>query len=33
MITMHRDTDDAGWTKCTYLNGVESCGIDADGIC
>ena len=30
---MLRDTDDAGWTKCTALNGVLSCSIDADGIC
>jgi len=30
---MLRDTDNAGWTKCTALNGVLSCSIDADGIC
>jgi len=30
---MLRDTDDAGWTKCTTLDGVMSCSIDADGIC
>lgn len=27
-----RDTDDAGWTECCALNGVLSCGIDADGL-
>lgn len=30
---MLRDTDDAGWTKCTALNGVLSCATDADGVC
>ncbi|MBD3248893.1 hypothetical protein GF336_02495 [Candidatus Woesearchaeota archaeon] len=30
---MIRDTDNAGWTKCTALNGVLSCTTDADGIC
>jgi len=30
---MFRDTDDAGWTKCTALDGVLSCAIDADGLC
>ena len=30
---MLRDTDDAGWTKCTTLDGVMSCSIDADGVC
>lgn len=30
---MFRDTDDGGWTKCTALNGVLTCAIDADGVC
>lgn len=30
---MFRDTDDAGWTKATFLNGVPTYAIDADGIC
>jgi hypothetical protein len=30
---MLRDTDNAGWTKCTALNGVLTCAIDADGVC
>ena len=30
---MFRDTDNAGWTKCTALNGVLNCAIDADGAC
>lgn len=30
---MVRDTDNAGWTECVTLNGVFSCGIDADGVC
>jgi len=30
---MIRDTDDAGWTECTALNGTLSCSIDADGVC
>jgi hypothetical protein len=30
---MMRDTDNAGWTKCTTLNGVMSCSVDSDGIC
>lgn len=30
---MLRDTDDAGWTKCTALDGVLTCTTDADGIC
>jgi len=28
-----RDTDNNGWTKCTALNGVLTCVIDADGLC
>ena len=27
-----KDTDDAGWTECVALNGVLTCGIDANGI-
>lgn len=30
---MIRDTDDAGWTECSALNGVLSCSTDADGQC
>jgi hypothetical protein len=30
---MMRDTDDAGWSECDFLNGVMTCSIDADGIC
>ena len=30
---MFRDTDDAGYTECFWLNGVQSCTIDADGVC
>lgn len=30
---MFRDTDDAGWTECTFLDGVMSCSTDADGTC
>lgn len=30
---MIRDTDDAGWTKCTVLNGTMTCTTDADGVC
>lgn len=30
---MYRDTDDAGYTECFWLNGVQSCTIDADGTC
>lgn len=30
---MFRDTDDAGWTECFYLNGLQTCTTDADGIC
>lgn len=30
---MMRDTDDAGWSECTILNGTLSCGTDADGVC
>lgn len=30
---MIRDTDDAGWTECDYLDGVETCTVDADGVC
>lgn len=30
---MYRDTDDAGWTECFALNGVQSCTVDADGVC
>ncbi|MDH3324340.1 MAG: hypothetical protein OEL89_01755 [Candidatus Peregrinibacteria bacterium] len=30
---MLRDTDDAGWTECSVLDGTMSCSIDADGIC
>ena len=30
---MIRDTDDAGWTQCTVLNGTMSCATDADGTC
>lgn len=30
---MLRDTDDAGWTKCTALNGTLSCVVDGDGVC
>lgn len=29
---VYRDTDDAGWTECCYLNGTPTCGQDADGI-
>ena len=30
---MFRDTDDAGWTECSYLNGTQTCTLDADGVC
>jgi hypothetical protein len=30
---MMRDTDDAGWSELTTLNGVPTWTIDADGIC
>ncbi len=30
---MMRDTDDAGWTECFFLNGIMTCSIDADGVC
>lgn len=30
---MLRDTDDAGWTECTALNGTLSCTTDPDGLC
>jgi len=30
---MIRDTDDAGWTECSALNGTLSCSNDADGLC
>lgn len=30
---MMTDTDSAGYTECTFLNGVMSCGTDADGVC
>lgn len=30
---MYRDTDTAGYTECFWLNGVQSCSIDADGVC
>ena len=30
---MFRDTDVAGYTECFWLNGVQSCTIDADGTC
>jgi hypothetical protein len=30
---MLQDTDNAGWTECDALNGVLTCGTDADGIC
>lgn len=30
--TMYRDTDDAGWTECVALDGILTCGIDANGI-
>ena len=30
---MIRDTDDAGWTQCSTLNGVMTCSVDSDGIC
>lgn len=29
---MLNDTDNAGYTECTALNGTLSCGTDADGI-
>lgn len=30
---MMRDTDDGGWTECSYLNGTQTCTTDADGLC
>lgn len=27
------DTDAAGWTICSYLNGVQACSIAAAGVC
>lgn len=30
---MFRDTDNAGWTECKFLDGVMSCATDADGVC
>ena len=30
---MMRDTDDGGWTECSYLNGTQTCTTDADGVC
>lgn len=30
---MLRDTDDAGWTECSALNGTLTCTTDADGVC
>jgi len=30
---MMRDTDDAGWTELTSLNGVLTATVDADGVC
>lgn len=29
---MFRDTDDAGYTECGWLNGVMTCATDADGV-
>ncbi len=30
---MLRDTDDAGWTECSVLDGTMSCSTDDDGVC
>jgi len=27
------DSDGAGWTECSALNGTLSCATDADGVC
>ncbi len=30
---MMRDSDDAGWSECSTLNGTLACTIDTDGVC